>query len=340
LGLHVPGLADEGPLAVMDLGERSTDIVVLKAGEPVFGRTLSLGTTGLPESAASLAREVRLTLAAYRAQGGNAPTRLVLAGGGALVAGAKDFLQSELGLPVDFLPLPSIDLSAIAPERHGELVRHAKALSLAVGLGGRSRGLDLRRGPLIYERGWGWLRERVPLLFGLVAVVVVSFLFASWAKFHSLAKERVVLEAALGLATKEVLGEETTSASRAADLVLLQTTIADEDPMPHADAFDVLVKLSEDIPQSMKHDIEEFDFQKNHVVVHGVVGTIPDAESIVGSLKNERCLSDIRITRTSAVVGGDRQKYAMEFDLKCPEDHKQVPKKGAASASSASSGGK
>jgi hypothetical protein len=46
-------------------------------------------------------------------------------------------------------------------------------------------------------------------------------------------------------------------------------------------------------------------------------------------------------------VGGDRQKYLMEFDLKCPEDVKAVPKKkgdassaSSASAASASSGGK
>jgi hypothetical protein len=35
-------------------------------------------------------------------------------------------------------------------------------------------------------------------------------------------------------------------------------------------------------------------------------------------------------------VGGDRQKYVVEFDLKCPEDVKKSKKDSAAAAASAS----
>ena len=51
------------------------------------------------------------------------------------------------------------------------------------------------------------------------------------------------------------------------------------------------------------------------------------------------CFSDIKITRTSQVVGGDRQKYVMEFDLKCPEDQKSVAGKKPSGASSSSPAG-
>jgi hypothetical protein len=43
------------------------------------------------------------------------------------------------------------------------------------------------------------------------------------------------------------------------------------------------------------------------------------------------------------VVGGERQKYVLEFDIKCPEDTKGGAKKAspaAASASGAATGGK
>jgi general secretion pathway protein L len=120
-----------------------------------------------------------------------------------------------------------------------------------------------------------------------------------------------------------------------------QTTLSDEDPLPHADAFDVMVKLSEVIPSSMKHDVEELDVQKGHVVVHGVVGSIPEAEQIKSSLAAERCFPDPKITRTNAQVGSDRQKYVLEFDIKCPEDVKGSDKKKAAqpqASASASAG--
>jgi general secretion pathway protein L len=115
--------------------------------------------------------------------------------------------------------------------------------------------------------------------------------------------------------------------------------------MPHADGFDVMVRLSQAIPTSMKHDIEELDVQKGHVTVRGIVGSIPDAQQITSTLQEDRCLGDVKLKSTTQAVGSDRQKYVLEFDLKCPEDMKAAPKKkgdtpSGASASAVGSGGK
>lgn len=334
---YVPGLAD-GVVVVVDLGTVSSDVLVLKQGEPVFGRTLGLGTKGLPGTAAKLARELRTTVAAHRAQGGDAPTRMILCGGGAYVSGAEAFLSSAVELPVEVIPAPNLEMPALPPDQAAGLARYAKAIGLAVGLGPRSAGFNLRKGPLAFERGFAWIKEKVPVLAGLAAVILVSFLFSAWAQLYSTSKERAVLEKALAAVTKDVLGEETESAARANELLSSQTSINDEDPLPHADAFDVMVKLSEAIPSSMVHDIEELDVQKSHVIVHGIVGSIPDAQAIRASIAEDRCFSDAKITRTNAQVGGDRQKYVLEFDIKCPEDVKGSDKKKAAAAASGSAG--
>ena len=71
-------------------------------------------------------------------------------------------------------------------------------------------------------------------------------------------------------------------------------------------------------------------------VVHGIVGTIPDAQAIAASLRAERCFTDVKITRTNQMVGTDRQKYVMEFDVKCPEDIRGAKKKDTSAAGSAS----
>ncbi len=336
----IPPLSEEGPIVLVDLGSTTSEFLVLRAGEPVFARTLSFGTQGIPATAPRLAREIRVSIAAYRAGGGEQPARVYLCGGGAFVSGAVGFLTGELELPVEELPAPALDMPTVPLDRVRELPRFAKAIGLALGLGPRSLGLDLRRGPLVYERGFGWIRDKIPVLAGLGTVILVSFFFSAWAQLHASSKARETLEKALGVVTKDVLGEETTSADHANELLNQLTAASDEDPMPHADAFDVMVKLSEDIPQSMTHDIEELDVQKGHVVVHGIVGSIPDAQSIASSLGSEHCFSDVKITRTNQVVGGERQKYVLEFDLKCPEDVKGGKKKEAqASASAASSGG-
>jgi general secretion pathway protein L len=332
-------------LAVLDLGNKTSDLLFLEAGEPVFARTLSLGTEGLPQTAAKLAREVRLSLAAFRAQGGKPPDELYLCGGGAFVSGAESFLAAELERPVHRLPPLSVELGERVAPFAQSMPLYATALGLAMSLTTRERGIDLRKGPLAYERGWGWLRDRVPVLVGLGAAICVSFVFSSCTAMYAASKERATLESALGEVTMNVFGEQTTDADRAKELLAAESA-SEEDPLPHADAFDVMVRLSEHVPQSMTHDVEELDVQKGHVVIHGVVSTIAEAQSVATSLATEKCFSDVKNTRVSQMVGSDRQKYVIEFDLKCPEDVKSSKKKkkgdtsgSSSAASSAQSGG-
>jgi general secretion pathway protein L len=341
----IPALG-EGVVAICDLGTVSSDFLVLKNGEPVFARTVGLGTQGLPGTAAKLARELRTTVAAHRAQGGEPPTRVYLCGGGTYVSGAEAFLSSALDMPVEALAMPTLEVQGLTPDFATTHARFAKAIGLALGLGPRQAGFNLRKGPLAFERGFAWVKEKVPLLAGLAAVILVSFLFSAWAQLYAKSKERTALEGALAKVTKEVLGEETTSSARATELLGQQTAVNDEDPLPHADSFDVMVKISDAIPSSMQHDIEELDISKGHVVLHGIVGTNADAQQIKTNISNEKCFSDAKITRTTQVVGDNRQKYVLEFELKCPEDQKggTAAKKpgaaGSASAAPSASGGK
>ncbi|MCL2725210.1 MAG: pilus assembly protein PilM [Polyangiaceae bacterium] len=331
----LPVLAD-GVVAVVDIGTVSSDVLIMNNGEPVFARTVGVGTKGLPGTAAKLARELRTTIASHRAQGGEVHGRILLCGGGAYVSGAEAFLSTALEAPVEVLGLPAMETPGLLPESTAMPGRFAKAIGLALGLGPRSMGLNLRKGPLAFERGFAWIKEKIPLLAGIAAVIVVSFLFSAWSQLYARSKEKAVLESALATVTKEVLGEETSDPAHASELLSMQTAINDEDPLPHADAFDVMVKLSELIPSSMTHDIEELDIQKQHVVVHGIVDSIPDAQAIQAAVAAERCFSDSKITRTTAQVGGTSQKYQLEFDIKCPEDVKGGAKKSASAAPAAS----
>jgi general secretion pathway protein L len=341
---YVAVLAEGETVAVVDLGAKASEVLVLERGEPVFARTLSTGTEGLPATAERLARDIRVSFAAHRAQGGAAPGTIYLCGGGAFVSGAERFLSESLEIPVQILPEPALDMVTLDAEATRELPRYAKAVALALSLAGRG-GMNLRRGPLSFERGFAWVRERIPLLAGLAAVILVSFVFSAWARLHAVHKERDALQTALGAVTKEVLGTEATTAQDAQDLLGKEAALTDEDPLPHADGFDVMVRLSEAIPSSMKHDVEELDVQKGRVTIRGIVGSIPDAQAIQATLSEEKCLSDVKLKSTVQAVGSDRQKYVIEFDLKCPEDVKTPPKKKGdtspgSSAASSGSGGK
>ncbi|MFO0667986.1 MAG: pilus assembly protein PilM [Polyangiaceae bacterium] len=336
-----------GSILFLDLGTKRSDMLVLSGDEPVFARTMTIGAEGLPGTAAKLARELKTSLAALRAAGHAEPSRVILCGGGAFIQGAQAYLSAELGIPIEVLGLRGIEFAEnLPPDVVALAPRWTKALGLALSLGGRPADVNLRKGPLGFERGFAWIKEKIPVLAGLTAVLMLGFMLSSLVELLALSKERTTLEKSLEMVTGEVLGEATSSAEKANSLLAAQSASADEDPMAHADAFDVLARLTDVIPQSAAHDIEELDVQKGHVRVNGVVASVNDAQAIAASLKGEKdesCFSDVKITRTTQVIGSDRQKYVLEFDLKCPEDQKVKKKEaapaGSASASSAASGG-
>ena len=101
-----------------------------------------------------------------------------------------------------------------------------------------------------------------------------------------------------------------------------------DDLLPHMDAFDVLVELSKAIPSSIVHDIEEFDMQRGHVKINGLVSSTADAQLISGAMQSHRCLSDVKISKITQAVNIQRQKYVLEFAIKCPEDDKHRNRKG------------
>jgi general secretion pathway protein L len=316
-----------GPVAILELAEMTTDVVILSGGEPVFARTLSRGTVGLPGSAPTLARELRQTLASWRTLGGEPLAAMYLAGAGAVALGAERFLSTELGVSVLRLPTPRVE--GLTTDLAASLPRFAKALGLALGLAGRARAFNLRRGALEAERRYPFLREKIPLLSGLAAVIVVSFGFSIVAESRALDAERDALMARLSAVTRDVLGEETTDLDHARDL-LEKGPGAEEDPLPRADAFDVMVQLSKAVPKDVVHDVVGLDVARGHAVVQGIVPTNRDAEHISDKMKEYRCFKDVKIPRTTQYAEG-KQKYVLEFDIKC-EDKK---KSGAAPADSA-----
>lgn len=321
--------AATGPVAILELGEAHSDVVVMQGGEAIFARTLSRGTIGLPGTAPALARELRQTFSAFRAADGAPLAGMYLVGGGASTQGAEHFLSTELGITI--LPLPTPRFEGITAEQQQMLPRFAKAVGLAVGLAGRARGLDLRRGPLEAERSYPFLREKVPLLAGLGAVILVSFGFSVVAEMRSLDAERESLVAQLASTTKEVFGEETDDPDKARVLLEQGPGAGDEDPMPRVDAFDVMVALSEAVPKEVTHDIVDLDVNRGHVILQGTVPTNKDAEGIAEQMKAKKCFKDVKISRTNQ-SGDNKQKYVLELDLKC--DDVKKPKTGTSPAGS------
>jgi general secretion pathway protein L len=314
----IPELAEDAPVAVLELGDDRSELIVLMRTYPVFARTLSIGVSGLPASAADLAAQLRQTMTAAALQLGYPVQSIYLTGGGSAASGAEAYLASELGTPV--LPLPVPEMEGIAAEHLTQLPRYSRALGLALGLRGRPKDLDLRRGALSYQRGFAFMKERAPLLAALAGTILLSFFFSTWAELRSLNHENKRLGAELSALSKEALAEDSSDPDHIRELLDTAAARAEVDPMPHIDGFDVMVELSRAVPTAIVHDVEELEVTRERAKIRGVVGSASEAQIIADGLKQNKCFSDVKITKVSQVVNGTRQKYLLESDLKCPED--------------------
>ncbi len=310
------------PVAVIDLGTTRAEIVVIDRGEAAFARTLSRGTF----QSEAVRRDLKQSVAAWRAAGGAPLAGLYLAGSGAFLPQSEAILASDLGTPVH--KLGAMDLEGVTPADLERLPLFAKAIAIGLGAGSRSRSLNLRQGPLETARSFAFLRERAPLLTGLSAVVLVSFGFSVVAELRALSTERQVLDEQLKATTAEVFGEETTDLARAQEL-LEKGPGTEEDPMPRVDAFDVMVELSKAVPHDVVHDVAELDVARGHAVIQGLVpvgGNAQEtADNIATAMKQNTCFRDVKVQRTTQ-AGPEKQKYILEMDLRC-EDKKDPKKK-------------
>jgi len=313
----VPELGVAGPVGVLHLDARTSDLAVLRHGKVEFVRTVSGGSAGLPASAKPLARDLRQSLLAWRSQSGSVPEVVYLTGPGSVFSGAAVFLSSELGVSVT--DLPALHTEPMALELQLKLPSFSRAVAVANGLGRAAGGANLRKGPLAFERGYTVLHDRIPLLLSLGVLIGLSFLFSAWMEYRSLTRQTDTLEEALAMVTKEVVGEEIRDPQMAEDAVSVKKAKVD-DPMPQMDGFDVMVEISKAVPEEMTHDIEELDYQKSKVSLHGIVDSIPDAQQVATTLGAVRCFENVKIVRTNQVVNENRQKYLMEFEVKCPAE--------------------
>jgi general secretion pathway protein L len=252
---------------------------------------LSRGTVGLPESAPEIARELRQSIAGWRAVGGAPPSTLYLVGEGAGIAGATSYLGTSLG--VEVLGLPKLQVEGLSPDLAERAPSFARAIAVALSGDSKSRSMNLRQGALAAARSFAFIQEKLPLLAGLALVVLVSFGFNVVAELRALSAERALLDEELKLTTREVFGEETSDLARATEL-FEKGPAADDDPFPGVDAFDVMIELSKAVPKDVVHDVAEFDVARGHAIIQGILPSGTDAQAtadtVATTMKTHPCI--------------------------------------------------
>ncbi len=310
----MPDLAVPGPVLLLHAYETHADFVVLANGVVQTARTLSGQTTP-----AARERGVRQTLGAYLAGGGVAPTIAYLCGEAAfhnmdVVADAAGLSAQDvrLGLPLGPVTLsPTVDINEV----------QVAPLALALALRGMGRGarIDLRKGDLAISSSTRVFRERGLLLAGLAAAIIASWGMATYMRYVSISQERDRLRVAMQRVTLDVFGERISDPRRAKALATGNAADPDQDPLPPADAYDVVGVLSARIPEAVRHDVSSLDVSDERVEIQGLVDTLADRDQIVEQLGHYECFQNIQAGRVQRNPGDNRQQYTLDIDLRCPE---------------------
>src|SRR6185369_4004547 len=134
----------------------------------------------LREALAPLVRELRQTLASFRASVKLEVDALLVTGGTGRLKGLLPFLHSELGIPARYLAVrpaleragrpgdPDEEATAAAAESES----HALSAGIALAAARGSREIDFRRGPFVYRASFSVLRQRAAHLAGLAAALL------------------------------------------------------------------------------------------------------------------------------------------------------------------------
>ncbi len=319
----IPALQGTEPVCVIDFGFSGIDVCIMRGAEPVMLRTVSGGVEGFPDTAELSVSALRQTFAAFSAQSESSVQTVFITGEGAQMSGLAEFLAPRLGVAVE--PLPALELPGLDPEDQTRVPLFARALGAAVH-GVRGKGIDLRKGPLAFERGYQHLKARAPLSAALLSVVLVSFLFSVWAEARALAAENEALLQSLEMVTQSTFGKSTSDPDEAEIELAKARKIRPEDPMPYMDGFGAAVALAEVIPKELTHDVEEFDFDqgrdsaKSKLKLRGQVGSAEDAQKVAQLLNEHKCFAEAKISKITQVVNSEKERYVLEAQVSCPED--------------------
>jgi general secretion pathway protein L len=253
------------------------------------------------EAVRPLIRELRQTLAAYRAGGEPAPAQLVVTGGGARLRGLVEHLGAELVLPVERLELRASEFTSTMAATDVELP--AQALGLALAAAAPVPQVNLRRGDLAYRTDYSYLRGKAGWLAAMVLIILTFAAVNAASSLRGLRKEAEGLEARLKAETIEVFGEARLD-GKAVSEELRQGPKGGPPPVPAVTAYDVLDEISRHAPPADKGklDVLELDIKPKKVYLKATAESAQQVDDLVAALEKIDCFEKVEKGKISSVT--------------------------------------
>lgn len=279
-----------------------------------------------------LMRELKQTIAAYRAAGESGPDRVLVTGGAARLNGFVEHVEGELGVTTARLGLMADD-PFLGPEmaeraRNGEAMTAielpAQALGLALAAAAPVPQVNLRKADLAYRTDYSYLRGKSGYLAAAVLAILAFAAINAAASLRGLRKEGEALEARLRRQTTELFGEPRID-GKAVSEELRGGPKGGVPPVPTYTAYDVLDEISKHVPAGDKGklDITQLEIKPKKTYMKGTVETAAQVDDLVAELKKIDCFENIETGKISTVTAppsgdnptGEKARELKQFDL-------------------------
>jgi general secretion pathway protein L len=279
-----------------------------------------------------LMRELKQTLAAYRAAGEEGPDRVLVTGGAARLSGFIEHVEAELGVTSARLSLiaddPFLDPAIAERARNGEALAGldlpAQALGLALAAAAPVPQVNLRKSDLAYRTDYSYLRGKSGYLAAAILAILAFAAINAAASLRGLRKEGEALETRLRKQTTELFGEPRTD-GKAISEELRNGPKGGAPPVPTYTAYDVLDEISHHVPAGDKGklDITQLEIKPKKTYMKGTVETAAEVDDLVAELKKIDCFENIETGKISTVTAapsgdnptGEKARELKQFDL-------------------------
>jgi type IV pilus assembly protein PilM len=318
---------DKWTFAQAEQAKHTYGFVPSRAQPPETAAQRQLGPV-CRDALAPFLRDLRQTLASFRAQNKTPVESILLAGGGSRLQGLADFLQEELGIPTSLWPAPPAaeatesdevdEVSVVDEEGSASRARLALAHALAwAGVRGHKQ-LDLRRGSFQYRVSFSIVRQKAAHLALLVGAVLACAAVDGTIALRRLSSEQQQLKEKLRLATKELFGAPRFDATEVT--AALKRSFRDEmAPLPRVTAYDLLDQISRKMPAAdqVAIDVQDLDIKTKKTTIKGTVDSAAALDDVVAKLKEIDCFEEINKGPLTEVSGGAKQ-FSLTINSKCP----------------------
>lgn len=254
-----------------------------------------------------LAGQLRLTINRLPQVAGH--LNITLAGGGSRQKGITQFLQDELGCPVQRVQAGTLLAPHFAgAEQLDPALLTAATLTLA-GMGSHHGGLlDFRRGPFAYTGELSWIKGQiVHLVIGCVAVFVFALL-SLIVQLKVFGGVEGKLDQQFCKITKQTVKQEICE-PRAAISALSTPTGPQGNTLPTYSAVDQFIALSKGIPGDLKVTFSDLNISPDRVIIKGTCSDFETLDKLVDTLSKLSCVTEAKQTRSS------KAKEEVEFNV-------------------------